>query len=273
MATKRGGGGGSGGGARDRYDTYVYNVLKRVHPDLGITRGAMRSVETMVRDLVARVCTAANDLTLLTKKQTVTAREIHAATRQVIQGDSLVASAVSDALRAVTKYTGSFKDNGGRAKVAKSRAQRAGLVFSPARVERQLRACSSAKRVGENAPVYLAAVAESITGEILELAGDQARDSKRKRITPRDLTLVLRGNEPLDRTFSGFVAGGGVLPHIHRDLLPPPSKKAKTAAAAAARSGNMLSGWDDRFDDDYDDDAELDYVPGHGDYDYDDDDE
>merc|ERR1712097_32877 len=114
----------------------------------------------------------------------------------------------------------------GSAGKSKSRSSRAGLQFPVGRFHRHLRRGNFAGRIGAGAPVYLASVLEYLTAEILELAGNAARDNKKRRINPRHLQLAVRNDEELNKLMSGVtIAQGGVLPNIHASLLPKSKKK------------------------------------------------
>ena len=106
-------------------------------------------------------------------------------------------------------------------KASTSRSARAGLTFPVGRVHRLLRRGNYAQRIGSGAPVYLTAVLEYLTAEILELAGNAARDNKKSRIIPRHLQLAIRNDEELNKLLGNVtIAQGGVLPNIHPSLLP-----------------------------------------------------
>ncbi|KAG8296442.1 Histone H2A [Homalodisca vitripennis] len=121
----------------------------------------------------------------------------------------------------------SGRGKGGKVKgKAKSRSSRAGLQFPVGRIHRLLRKGNYAERVGAGAPVYLAAVMEYLAAEVLELAGNAARDNKKTRIIPRHLQLAIRNDEELNKLLSGVtIAQGGVLPNIQAVLLPKKTEK------------------------------------------------
>ena len=119
------------------------------------------------------------------------------------------------------------KGKGGRGKTgakAQSRSSRAGLQFPVGRIARYLKQGKFAERVGAGAPVYLAAVLEYLAAEVLELAGNAAKDNKKTRIIPRHIQLAVRNDEELNKLMANTtIASGGVLPNINTNLLP--SKK------------------------------------------------
>ena len=108
-----------------------------------------------------------------------------------------------------------------------SKSRRAGLQFPVGRIHRLLRKGNYAKLIGAGASVYLGAAMEYLTVEILELAGNAARDNKKSRIIPRHLQLAIRNDEELNKLLAGVtIAQGGVLPNIQAVLLPKKSDKA-----------------------------------------------
>ena len=127
---------------------------------------------------------------------------------------------------------------GGRGKTggkSVSKSSKAGLQFPVARLGRFLKKGRSAKRVGSGAPVYLASVLEYLTAEILELAGNAAKDNKKHRIVPRHIQLAVRNDEELNKLLGGVtIAQGGVLPNIHSVLLPKKTHAEEGAKAAAS---------------------------------------
>ncbi|KAF7696601.1 core histone macro-H2A.1 [Silurus meridionalis] len=114
-----------------------------------------------------------------------------------------------------------MSSRGGKKKLTKtSRSVRAGVIFPVGRMLRYIKHNLPKYRIGVGAPVYLAAVLEYLTAEILELAGNAARDNKKGRVTPRHILLAIANDEELNQLLKGVtIAAGGVLPNIQPELL------------------------------------------------------
>ncbi|CAO1623602.1 unnamed protein product [Sympodiomycopsis kandeliae] len=140
------------------------------------------------------------------------------------------ASKASSAVSAATQIlTGGSNSNDKKKATAQTQSTRAGLQFPVGRVHRHLKnRTQNNVRIGAKAAVYVCAILEYLTAELLELAGNASKDLKVKRITPRHLQLAIRGDEELDSLVRAVIAGGGVLPHINKALIKP--KKAKGEA-------------------------------------------
>mmetsp|Transcript_4937 Transcript_4937/g.8810 ORF Transcript_4937/g.8810 Transcript_4937/m.8810 type:complete len:145 (+) Transcript_4937:292-726(+) len=137
----------------------------------------------------------------------------------------------------------SGKGKGGRGKKGgkvTSRSSKAGLQFPVGRIARFLKKGGYASRVGGGAPVYMAAVLEYLAAEILELAGNAARDNKKARIIPRHIQLAVRNDEELNKLLGNVtIASGGVLPNIHAVLMPAKSSKSEKSEKKSGKSGKV----------------------------------
>jgi len=91
---------------KETYGIYIYNVLKQVHPDVGISSKAMSIMNSFVNDVFERIAGEAQRLAQYNKKHTISSREIQTAVRLLLPGE-LAKHAVSEGTKAVTKYTSS----------------------------------------------------------------------------------------------------------------------------------------------------------------------
>ena len=88
----------------ESYSTYIYRVLKQVHPDTGISKKSMSIMNSFINDVFERIASEAGRLGKYNSKATLSSREIQTAVRLVLPGE-LAKHAVSEGTKAVTKYT------------------------------------------------------------------------------------------------------------------------------------------------------------------------
>jgi len=209
-----------------KFATYIYKVLKQVHPDTGISAKAMAIMDSLVKDVRNRLFQEAINLVEIQEKATCTSREIQTAVRLVLPGE-LAKYAVSEGTKAVTKFVsrdnwqkeGAEAEEKGKA-TRTSLASKTGLQFPVALVKTWMKK-KAKQRINKGAPVYLTAVLQYLCAEVLELGGNAARDNKLTRITPRHLFLAISNDEELSSLCKhAIIPGAGVLPNIHNALIP-----------------------------------------------------
>ena len=85
------------------YASFIYKVLKQVHPDTGISTKAMSIMNSFVNDVFERIIVESAKLSKYNHRNTVTSREIQTAVRLLLPGE-LAKHAVSEGTKAVAKF-------------------------------------------------------------------------------------------------------------------------------------------------------------------------
>ena len=88
----------------ESYSSYIYKVLKHVHPETGISKKGMAVMNSFINDIFERIASEAGKLARYNGKSTLTSREIQTGVRLSLPGE-LAKHAVSEGTKAVTKYT------------------------------------------------------------------------------------------------------------------------------------------------------------------------
>lgn len=207
------------------FNIYINRVLKQVHPNGGINANALSQMNQMSKFLLEKLVETSRKLTMGKGKRTMTAKEVQTSVKLFLPGE-LSKHGISEGTKAVTMFNASVSVPKG-SKKGESKSKRAGLTLSPSRVEKFIRGGGEKSTLGLNlgsgASIYAAAVIEYLVAEILELAGNAARDSDRVRITPRHIFLAIENDEELSHLFGDLgmvMSNAGLLSHIHSVLLP-----------------------------------------------------
>ncbi|XP_029460919.1 late histone H2B.L4-like [Rhinatrema bivittatum] len=89
---------------KEAYSSFIYKVLKQVHPDLSLSRWAMDILNSLNNDMFERLASEAARLALYNKRNTITSREVQTAVRLVLPGE-LAKHAISEGTKALASYT------------------------------------------------------------------------------------------------------------------------------------------------------------------------
>jgi histone H2B len=90
----------------ESWSTYIYRILKQVHPDTGISKKGMSIMNSFINAIFDHIASEAGHLTTFSKKATLSSRKIQTAVRLMLPGE-LAKHAVSEGTKAVTKFSSS----------------------------------------------------------------------------------------------------------------------------------------------------------------------
>ncbi|MQL81556.1 hypothetical protein Taro_014008 [Colocasia esculenta] len=151
----------------------------------------------------------------------------------LVAGGVVFHSRVSSRERSKMSSTGATKGGRGKPKAFKevSRSQKASLQFPVG-----LKVGKYSKCIDNGAPNYLSLILEYLAAEVLELAGNAAKDNKKNRIVPRHIQLGVRNDEELRRLLGMMtIISDGVLPNTHLTLLPKKQSDRKGEIGSASQ--------------------------------------
>lgn len=212
----------------DSYKSYIYKVLKQVHPDTGISSAAMAETDALCHYFVKTLIEGTNEFRRVSGRSMLSARDVQSSVRSRLPGE-LAKHAVSEGTKAVAKFATSIENasHGTKKNRAKpvAASARAGLQFAPSRIRKDIMKYNSAHackcRISTGAVIYLASVIEYLVAEILELSGNAARDNKAVRISTTHITMAIHNDQELEELLRRVTLPSSAgKPHIHSVLLP-----------------------------------------------------
>ena len=196
------------------FETFISKVLKQVSDNAGITSNAKQQLNSFLCTLAKQISRIAKELTIHGKKKTISDKEISNSIKIVLSG-GLLDNSILEGEKSVNIFNSSG-DKG-------SRQNKAGIIFPPSITEKFLRNFGYSKiMITNSSSVYLSAVLEYLTYEILDLSLNYCKENKRSRITIRDIEVTIRNDEEFSKIFRKInyvFLGGGVIPFIHPSLL------------------------------------------------------
>ena len=89
--------------APESYKSYIFKVLKQVHPKMRVSKKGIAIVNNFVTDTFEKIATEAGKLCKITKRSTFSSRDVQSAIRLVLPGE-LSKHAVSEGTKAMTKF-------------------------------------------------------------------------------------------------------------------------------------------------------------------------
>ena len=89
---------------KESYCIYIFKVLKKVNPQIGVSSKSMGILDSFVNDLFERLAGEASKQANLRKTSTLSSKAVQTPVRLLLPGE-LAKHAVSEGVKAVTKFS------------------------------------------------------------------------------------------------------------------------------------------------------------------------
>ena len=228
-------------------------VWRQVCPGHRCGKDAMRVVGDRIHRLARAVTVTARMAALRSGRRGIQARDVQTAVMLRVPSE-LRKHAVSELTKAICKATmngggGGAAPRGGRRGGRQTVSQRAGLQFGTPAAMKYLREAaaeaSTAKRRGgrgggmrvqKAAAIAVAAVAEYMAAEVLELAGNAMKSRRKKQLAVQDVLVGIQGDDELCELFNKGRVN-------ERDFGTPPVTPPVTCTDRRGRVPRLAAAW------------------------------
>lgn len=208
------------------FSTYIKTITKSVGgPNVRISAQALSEADAIVVRTLEAVSLGVRRLLISDGKTTTISNEKVLAAYQLLAPTNTFAIGRAAATQALKNYEASTDE--------RSRLEaKAGLTLSVSLCRKYLLSFTPKdSRISRTAPIVLAALAEKVISEILELSSNSARDKQHVTIQPRDIMFAIYNDLELTvlmRSIGYQQRSGGVVPNINKGLIATDKKYKKS---------------------------------------------
>ncbi len=175
---------------------YITRLSKQLHPKLNLSADAKNYLQNIINSFLDDFMIYISTMMDHNRVKTLSSRDIQSSVRLFFVGE-LAKHAISIGIKASIRFTSYRSKNSKKI----SNAKKAGIIFPPSRVrsilENELVDYKIDFRISSESPVYLAAVLEYLTAEILQVSSEECNC---KKISVEDIKKGIEKDDELRRT-------------------------------------------------------------------------
>jgi len=187
------------------FEVYIHKLLKQVFLKNEITHNAKSQLNSVLCNICKYIILHSID------KKTVNNKDIICILHTILSGE-LLKNCIIEGEKAVNNFANFVKNDENKKRVSKQ--YKANIIFSPSIIDKIFK---NEIKISNSSKIFISAVLEYLTFEILDLSIIFCKDDNRSRITIRDIQIAVKTDNELNKLFNKLniiLLGGGVLPTI-----------------------------------------------------------